>query len=51
MEDIGGCCAVVRNVGMVRRLAKIYATADKHKPLHLVDYVQTRVRPDTGGFI
>ena len=42
MEDIGGCRAVVRNVGMVRRLAKIYATSrTKHKPLHLVDYVQT----------
>ena len=41
MEDIGGCRAVVRTVGMVRRLANKYKRSKmRHKRLHVVDYIE-----------
>lgn len=41
MEDVGGCRAVVRTVGMVRRLSNMYEKSKtKHKRLHVVDYLK-----------
>jgi hypothetical protein len=48
MEDIGGCRAIVRTVGMVRRVCRLYEKSkSKHKLLRTIDYL---TKPRTTGY-
>jgi len=48
MEDIGGCRAVVRTVGMVQRVSRLYEKSrTKHECEHVIDYL---TKPKETGY-
>lgn len=49
MQDIGGCRAVVRDIGRVKSLVDLYRTKSqvKHKIVHIDDYIQC---PQVSGY-
>lgn len=48
MQDIGGCRAVMRNVGLVRKMVEAYQTSSvKHKLMRVDDYLAS---PQASGY-